>query len=122
MEAGDAVGDGLATGLGLDAGAVSGVLDETAGDGVAVGELVLVAGSQAAAKAIETTASSSRADRPSMFVLVVFIRLCLVSGRLKSETIIARWLIGSNGCSHTSLAGISARPAPKPSFLKRLHD
>lgn len=112
----DAAGEGLAAGLGVLAGALM-VAD---GDGLGLlGEVELFTGSvaQPTAKSVATSVRSSGAMRliPFMFGVLIFF---LVRARLKSKIIIARLLIGSNGCSHRRFAGISARPAPKPSFSK----
>jgi len=107
---GDAAGEGLAAGPDLTAGIVSvaplGDTDED-GDGLAAVEVELGAGSQPAAKTIESIVRSSIAVRPMKFVFGVSIRFCLVSGRLKSEVILARTPIRSNRCSHRSLAGMA---------------
>jgi hypothetical protein len=120
---GDATGDGVAAGLGVVAGAlpvtVAGEVDAV-GDGLATaGEFELLAGSQPAANRIENTVRSARAARLIRLMFAVVIGFFLVPARLKSWTIIARSTSCSNGCSHISFGGISARAAPKPSFSKR---
>jgi hypothetical protein len=112
----DAAGKGLAAGLTLFTGALM-VAD---GEGLAVfGEVELFTGSvaQPTANRIDDRVRTNRAMGLILFVFGVLI-FFLVRARLKSEIIIARLLIGSNGCSHRRFAGISARPAPKPSFSK----
>jgi hypothetical protein len=121
---GDAVGEGLAAGLALFAGAVpvaplgEGDVD---GDEVSVfGEAELLAGSvaQPATNRIEKIVRRRSALRLIKFRFGLLISLPR-SARLKSGVMIARWSIRSNGCFHSSLAGISARAALKPSFPQR---
>jgi hypothetical protein len=76
--AGDAAGEGFTTGLGV----VAGILcvapvgeDDTAGDGVAPGEVELSAGSQPAANMIENVATSRIAVRLIKLMLEFFISL-----------------------------------------------
>ena len=108
---GDAAGEGLAAGLDFTAGGASvaplGAADVD-GDGLAVfGEFELTAGSQPAAKAIESIVTSRSALRLMKLIFGVSISFCLVSGRLKSEAIIARARISSNRCSHRSFTGMA---------------
>lgn len=108
--AGDAAGDGFTTGLGFVDGAFSvGVTgddtvagDEVAAAGVAAAGVVLVAGSVAhpAAKRTEESVNARIAVR--LITVMFVIDSCLVFARLKSEAIIARTQIGSNGRSHRS--------------------
>ena len=108
---GEAAGEGLAAGLDFTAGVVSvGPLGEADvdGDGLAVfGEFELFAGSQPAANPIERTVRSMSAVRLMKFVFGVRINFCLVSRRLKSEVIIARSPISSNGRSHRGFVGMA---------------
>ena len=121
-----AAGDGLAAGLGLFVGVLSvadaGVLDAAGAGVVAPVVFELLAGSQAAANAIEQTATSSSAARPKKpsFRLsgAFFIVFPSFQTRLKSGMIITRSLFGSNGRSHRCFAGISANCELKPSFSK----
>jgi hypothetical protein len=123
-----AAGEGLTAGLGLFAGAVW-VAGELAVAGVglaALGAFESLAGSQAAANAIEHAATSSSAMRltKSMALMFgVFIYFSLIPTRLKSGMIIARSLTCSNGRSHRRFAGISLTYGLKPSLsMKCLHD
>ena len=119
LAAGDAAGEGLATGLGVLTGVVTVTLGEDdAAAGLAVGVVDSLTGSLAhpAANAIETIVRRRRAVRLILFIFEVLITFCLVRARLKSGMIIARTLIASNGCSHRTSAGISAWAAPKASF------
>jgi hypothetical protein len=124
---GDPTGEGLAAGLGVVAGAlpvpVAGEVDAD-GEGLATtGEFELLAGSQPAANMIENTVRNASAARLIRLMFAVVITFFLIPARLKSWTIIARAQISSNGCSHISFGGISARAAPKPSFFEKgLHD
>ena len=124
---GDAAGEGLAAGLEMVAGVFSiAAAGEADGEGLAAaGEFELLAGSvaQPAANTIENIVRSRSAVQLMMLSFAVPISFCLVSARLKSETMIAREHISSNGRSHRSSGGISAQSAPKPSFSKKgLHD
>jgi hypothetical protein len=108
----DAAGEGLAAGLGLFAGALTVALGEgdVDGEGLAVlEESKLFTGSvaQPAANTIENIVRSRSAVRLIMFMFGVLISFCLVSARLKSEMIVARPPISSNGCSHSSFAGMA---------------
>ena len=119
---GDAEGEGLGAGLGLTAGvlptATLGDVD-VAGEGLAVVvEVELSAGSQPAEKAIEAIARSRSAARLMVFRFGILIVFSLISTKLKSGMMIAELLNCSNGCSHSTCAGISARAALKPSFSK----
>jgi hypothetical protein len=117
----DAAGEGLAAGLALFAGAVPVVPlgeGDVDGDEVSVfGEVELLPGSvaQPAANRIEKVVRRISALRLIKLRFGLLISLPH-SARLKSEVMIARWSIRSNGCSHRSFAGISARAALKPSF------
>jgi hypothetical protein len=121
---GDAAGEGLAAGLALFAGAVPVAPlgeDDVDGDEVSVfGEVELLAGSvaQPAANRNEKIVTRRSALRLIKFRFGLLISLPR-SARLKSEVIIARSPISSNGCSHRSFGGISAWAALKPSFSKR---
>lgn len=103
--AGDAAGEGLAAGLGVLVVAL-GERDVVAA-GLAVGVVESLTGSlaQPAANPIGTMARSKSTVRVIRFILEVLITFCLVRARLKSEMMIARTLITSNGCSHRRFAG-----------------
>jgi hypothetical protein len=110
---GEAAGAGLAAGLGLFAGALAVALGEGAVDAegaAAFGVFESLTGSvaQPAASAIEPTVRSRSVVRLIVFIFDVLIVFCLVRARLKSEMMIARPLIGSNGCSHITCMGFSA--------------
>jgi hypothetical protein len=118
---GDAAGEGLVAGLGLVAGALSPALPgegDVDGDAFAVGMLELLSGSvvQPDANRNKNVDRSSSAVR--LIVFGVVISFLPRSARLKSGTMIARAPISSNGCSHRSFKGISARYAPKPSLIE----
>jgi hypothetical protein len=87
---------------------------------VVLGEFELFSGSlpQAAANAIVAVARSASAMRLIRFAFGLVIRFSSSGKDLKSGTIIARRLIGGNGCSHRSCAGVSARAAAKASLAK----
>jgi hypothetical protein len=123
---GEAAGEALAAGVEL----VAGMLTVALGEGDATGEGLVAVGvvdsgseEQPAANAIETIVRSRSAVRVILFIFEILIAVCLVRAELKSGMMIARPLIGSNGCSHRRFAGISAWSAPKASSSKRcLHD
>ncbi|MCA1605257.1 MAG: hypothetical protein LC775_07260 [Acidobacteria bacterium] len=126
---GDATGDGLAPGLGLFAGALPvaalGEGEVVGGELAAPGLFELSVGSVAhpTANTDEKIDRSNTTVRATSFSFSELISFGLVPTRFKNETMIARLMISSNGCSHRSFAGIAARPAPKPSFSKAcLHD
>jgi hypothetical protein len=121
---GDAAGDGL----GLFPGTLTVAVGEgdVDSEGLALfGEVELSTDSvaQPTANTIENVVRSNIAVRLIMCMFGVLIDFCLAPARLKSETIIAQLVIGSNGCSHRGFRGISAWSIPKPSFSKAcLHD
>jgi hypothetical protein len=114
----EATGDGLATGLAVEAGDDAGAAGVVlAGEGAVAGadvvdgefEFELVAGSseQPTANAIARTAGSNNIVRLKSFVFELIVYL--VRAELKNATIIARRLIGHNECPHRSPAGASAQ-------------